>query len=358
LQSLRITNDAEINDVWRAAQLELSMTITVSELAEKIGAVVVGDGGDRVSSVASLEEAGAGQVSFLSNPKYEKQLLTTRATAVIASKTTRSSRVTLLRCDDPYFALMNTMVLLYGHRVHPHTGVHPQAHVDPTARIGKGCVIYPGAYVGPRAVLGKDCILYPNAVVYDDCVLHDRVILQAGAVVGQDGFGFATHGGTHHKIPQVGIVEVHDDVEIGANATIQRATLGKTVIGAGTKISDLVAIGHGATIGPEGLVVSLAGIAGSTKIGRRATIGGQAGIAGHVVIGDHVTIAARGGVVNDVPDRAVMYGAPATPAPHGRKGLSLLAQLPEIVDRIRALEDRKPKPGKPARRKKNGENKD
>ncbi len=328
------------------------MTITVSELAEKIGAIVVGDGAAGISSIASLEEAVPGQVSFLSNPKYEKLLSATRATAVIASKTTRSSRVTILRCDDPYFAFMQAMVLLHGHRKHPHTGVHPLAHVDPSAKLGSGCVIYPGAYVGPRASLGADCILYPNAVVYDDCILHDGVILHAGAVIGQDGFGYATHGGVHHKIPQVGIVELHDNVEIGANVTIQRATLGKTVIGAGTKISDLVAIGHGASVGEHGLLVPLVGIAGSTKIGHHATIGGQAGVAGHLVLGNRVTIAARAGVIGDVPDGAVLYGAPATPAPHGRKALMLRTQLPEIVERIRKLEKQKTKPASKKRSRK------
>jgi UDP-3-O-[3-hydroxymyristoyl] glucosamine N-acyltransferase len=327
------------------------MTISLSQLAEKIGAVVVGDGTAMVSSIASLEDAGAGQVSFLSNPKYEKLLNTTRAAAVIASKTTRSSRVTILRCDDPYFTFMQAVVLLHGHRKHPHAGVHPQAHVDPTAKLGEGCVIYPGAYVGPRAVLGRECVLYPNAVVYDDCVLHDRVILHAGAVIGQDGFGYATHEGVHHRIPQVGIVEIGDDVEIGANVTIQRATLGKTVIGKGTKISDLVAIGHGASIGEHGLLVSLVGIAGSTKIGHHAMIGGQAGVAGHLVIGNRVTIAARGGVASDVKDGAVLYGAPATPAPHGRKGITILGQLPEIVERIRKLEKRSAAFGKTSGKK-------
>jgi UDP-3-O-[3-hydroxymyristoyl] glucosamine N-acyltransferase len=314
------------------------MTITVSQLAEKIGAAVVGDGGAAVSSIGALQEAQPGQVSFLSNPKYEKLLETTQATAVIASRTTRSNRVTILRCDDPYYAFMQAMVLLHGHRKHPHSGVHPQAHIDPSAKIGDGCVIYPGAYVGPRAVLGRQCILYPNTVVYDGCVLHDRVTIHAGAVIGQDGFGYATHAGEHHKIPHAGIVELHDDVEIGANVTIQRATLGKTVIGAGTKISDLVAIGHGAEIGPHGLLVSLVGIAGSTRIGHHATIGGQAGVAGHLSLGDHVRIAARAGVIADAPDRTVLYGAPATPAPHGRRAVTIVAQLPELVDRIRELE--------------------
>jgi UDP-3-O-[3-hydroxymyristoyl] glucosamine N-acyltransferase len=314
------------------------MTISVSQLAEKIGATVVGDGGAMISSIATLEDAGPGQLSFLSNPKYEKLLATTQATAVIAGKTARSKHATILRCEDPYYAFMQAMVLMYGHRQHPFAGVHPKAFVDPAAKIGEGCVIYPGAYVGPRAVLGRQCLLYPNSVVYDDCILHDRVTLHAGAVIGQDGFGYATHKGVHHKIPQVGIVELMDDVEIGANVTIQRATLGKTVIGAGTKISDLVAIGHGTVIGEHGLLVSLSGVAGSTKIGHHLTLGGQAGIAGHLVIGNRVTIAARGGVATDAPDAAVLYGAPATPAPHGRKGLTILAQLPEIVERIRKLE--------------------
>jgi UDP-3-O-[3-hydroxymyristoyl] glucosamine N-acyltransferase len=312
--------------------------MTVTELAQKIGATVVGDGGAVVSSMQTLEDAGPNQVTFLSNPRYEKLLATTRAAAVIAPQSARSKRVTLLRCDDPYYAFMQAVVLLHGHRKHPHKGVHPQAHVDPTATVGKDSVIYPGAYVGPRAKIGRDCILYPNAVVYDDCILHDRVTLHAGAVIGQDGFGFATHKGAHHKIPQAGIVIIEDDVEIGANVTIQRATLGSTIIGRGTKISDLVSLGHAVRIGSDGLLVSLVGVAGSTRIGHHVTIGGQAGIAGHLTIGDQVTIAARAGVINDVPDRTVLYGAPATAAPHGKKNVALSAQLPELFDRVRQLE--------------------
>jgi len=316
------------------------MTLTLSELAEKIGAVVVGDGAAAVSSIQTLEEAGAGQVSFLANPKYEKLLATTRAAGVIAPKSTRSDRVTLLRCDDPYYAFMQTVVLLHGYRRHPHAGVHPQAHVDSSAVVGAGTVVYPGAFIGPRARIGRDCIIYPNAVVYDDCVLGDRVTLHAGAVIGVDGFGYATHGGVHHKIPQVGIVELQDDVEIGANSTVQRATLGKTVVGAGTKIDDLAIIGHGATIGPGGLIVSLSGVAGSTTIGHHLIMGGQAGVAGHLNLGNHVTIAAKAGVMNDAPDGAVLYGAPATAAPHGKKNVTLGALLPELVERIRKLEKR------------------
>jgi len=198
--------------------------LTVAQLAKQIGAVVVGDGGAEISSAQTLEAAGPGQISFLSNPKYEKLLKTSHAAAVIVGNSVRSNRVTLLRTADPYYAFMQAVVLLHGHRRHPHRGTHRDAHIDATAKIGKGTTIYPGVYVGPRARIGADCILYPNAVVYDDCVLHDRVILHAGAVIGQDGFGYATHGGVHHKIPQIGNVIVEDDVEVGANVAIQRAT--------------------------------------------------------------------------------------------------------------------------------------
>jgi UDP-3-O-[3-hydroxymyristoyl] glucosamine N-acyltransferase len=314
------------------------MSVTISELAEKIGAVVSGDGSTVISSAQTLEEAGPGQVSFLSNPKYTKLLATTKASAVIAPRDARSDRVTLLHTADPYYAFMQAVVLLYGYRQHPHRGIHPGATVDSTAKVGTGSVLYPGAYVGPRAVLGKDCILYPNAVVYDDCVLGDRVTLHAGAVIGQDGFGYSTHKGVHHKIPTIGNVILEDDVEIGANVAIQRATLGSTVIGKGTKMSDLISIGHGAKIGPAGLLVSLVGVAGSTKIGHHVTIGGQAGVVGHLNIGDNVIIAAQAGVMEDVQDQALMMGSPATEAPHGRKVLSLTTQLPELLERIRHLE--------------------
>lgn len=314
------------------------MTITLAELAKKIGAEVVGDGSVVVSSANTLEEAQAGQISFLSNPKYEKILPATKASAVIVGLHVKCDGLNLLKTGDPYYAFMQAVVLLHGHRKHPHQGIHADAHVDASATIEAGSVLYPGAYVGPRAKIGRDCILYPNAVVYDDCVLGDRVTLHAGAVIGVDGFGYATHKGVHHKIPQVGNVVVEDDVEIGANVTVQRATLGSTVIGRGSKFSDQVAVGHAARIGPHALVVSLVGIAGSTRIGHHATIGGQAGIVGHINIGDNVIIAAQAGVVNDVEDQSLMIGTPAAPAPYGRKNMMLQGQLPDLLERIRQLE--------------------
>jgi UDP-3-O-[3-hydroxymyristoyl] glucosamine N-acyltransferase len=309
------------------------------ELAKWIGAQVVGDGSLEVSAANTLEDAVAGQVSFLANPKYAARLETTRASAVIVGLSIPPSPgLTILKSEDPYYAFTQAVVILHGHRKHPHQGIHPAAHIDPAAAVGTGTIIYPGCYVGPRARIGRDCILYPNVVVYDDCILGDRVIVHAGAVIGQDGFGYATHGGTHHKIPQVGNVIVEDDVEIGANCAIERATLGSTVIGKGNKLCDLIAIGHGARIGPHGLLVAQVGVAGSTTLGHHATIGGQAGIAGHLKIGDNVTIAAQAGVMDDIPDETTLIGSPAMPAGQARRVYSIFMQLPEIVERIKKLE--------------------
>jgi len=205
----------------------------LSELARVIDAEVAGDGNADVSACATLEEASAGQLSFLTNPKYIDQLRTTRATAVVVSPdvTTDRANLTFLRAKDAYFAFRNAVVSLHGFRVHPHAGVHPRAHVDETAFVGEGSTLYPGVYVGPRARVGRECILYPNVCVYDDCIIGDRVIIHAGTSVGHDGFGHATHKGAHHKIPQTGNVVIEDDVEIGANCCIDRATLGSTIIG-------------------------------------------------------------------------------------------------------------------------------
>ncbi len=310
----------------------------LNELAKWIGAEVVGDGSIEVNSANTLESATSGQLSFLANPKYVKQLETTQASAVVAGLNVTSDRVALLRANDPYYSFTQAVVILHGHRKHPHQGVHPQAHVDPTATVGEGTVIYPGCYVGPGVRIGRDCILYPNVVVYEKCVLGDRVTIHAGTIIGQDGYGYATHGGEHHKIPQVGNVIIEDDVEIGANCAIERATLGSTVIGKGNKWCDLIAIGHGTKVGPHGLLVAQVGIAGSTTVGHHVTIGGQAGLAGHLKIGDNVTIAAQAGVMNDVPDQSTILGAPGMPASQARRVYTHFMQLPELVDRIKKLE--------------------
>ncbi len=314
------------------------MKLTLAELAGKIWAEVVGDGSAQVEAAATLEDAGAGDVSFLANPKYEKMLETTGAGAVIVARGIKCDRLNLLKSADPYLSFAKAVVALHGHRVHPHEGIHPRAFVEATATIGAGTIVYPGVYVGARAKVGKDCILYPNAVIYDDCILGDRVIIHAGAAIGYDGFGFATSQGVHHKIPQVGKVIVEDDVEIGANSAIQRGAMGSTVIGRGTKIDGQVAIGHGVKVGPHGLLVSQVGIAGSTVLGHHVTLGGQVGVAGHLKVGNQVTAAAQAGITNDVPDQTVLMGSPAMPLRHARRVHVLFTKLPELAERIKALE--------------------
>jgi UDP-3-O-[3-hydroxymyristoyl] glucosamine N-acyltransferase len=314
------------------------LELTLQQLAAEIGAELVGEGGVRVGSVNTLEEAEPGQLSFLSNPKYEKQLESTRASGVIVGPSVASDRVALLKVKDPYYALAQAVVKLHGYRQHPHAGVHPKAQVDPTATIGEGTTLYPGVYVGPRARIGRDCVLYPNVVVYEGCWLGDRVIIHANTTIGADGFGYATHRGEHHKIPQVGNVVIEDDVEIGAGCGIDRAALGSTVIGRGTKIDDLVAIGHNTRIGPHGLIVALTGVAGSVTLGHHVTLAGQVGIAGHLQIGDNVTVGAQAGVVNNVPDQSTLLGSPAMPISQARRVAAIFVQLPELNQRVKRLE--------------------
>jgi UDP-3-O-[3-hydroxymyristoyl] glucosamine N-acyltransferase len=310
----------------------------LSELAGQIGAELSGDGEVDIRSVASLEEAGPGQVSFLSNAKYGKEFADTKATAVIVGKNVKADRTGLLRCEDPYYAFAQTMMLLHGQRRHPHAGIHAGARVDASAVIGEGTVVYPGAFVGPRVRVGRDCILYPNAVIYDDCVIGDRVIIHAGTVIGVDGFGYATHKGVHHKIPQPANVTIENDVEIGANCTIARGALNNTTIGAGTKIDGLVMIGHGASLGRGCIVVAQVAIAGSVSIGNYVVIGGQAAIAGHLTIGDQAQLAGRCAVMQDVEPGATMVGMPAMPSQHARRVYANFTRLPELADRVKQLE--------------------
>ena len=313
--------------------------MTVSELAKEIGAEVVGDGSASITSCATLVDAIPGQVSFLMNQKYARQLETTNASAVICSPGFKSDRITLLKAADPYFAFMKAVVRLYGHRKHPHAGVHPGAHVDPSASIGQNTVIYPGAFVGPHARVGSDCIIYANAVIYDHSVIGDRVIIHANSVIGVDGYGYATHKGEHHKIPQVGNVVIEDDVEIGACCSIERGALDSTQIGRGTKIDQLVVIGHGTKVGPHCLLVAQTGIAGSVKLGHHVTLAGQTGVAGHLTIGNNVTAGAKTGIMTDIDDEKKVIGQPAMDATHARRVYLYFTQLPEIVERLKALEE-------------------
>jgi len=339
------------------------MSMTLAALADHLGAELRGDGDATVDRCAGLESAKAGELSFLANARYRGHLETTQATAVLTTPDIACpDHLHQLSCGDPYFAFRNAVIALQGTRQHPEpieadensisrqasvhpsasigrgTRIHPHAVVEAGGTVGSGCHLYPGAWVGPDATLGDDCILYPNSVVHDRCILGNRVTLHAGTVIGNDGFGYATHEGTHHKIPQHGIVVLEDDVEIGSNCAIERATMGETRIGAGTKFADLISIGHGTTLGPGCLLVSLVGVAGSVKIGHHVVLGGQTGVAGHIEIGDCVQAIAQSGIASDVEAGALIGGAPAIPVDMAKRNLLAGTNLADLFRRVRKLE--------------------
>jgi len=331
---------------------------TLRELAQYVDGRVFGDPDVAIRSASTLGRAEQGDISFLTNAKYAKQLRTTRASAVIVGKEVPAASVPLLIAEDPYYAFMQVMVLLHGHRKHKKVGISTRASIADTAKIGAdchihdfvsiadgakigdGCILYPGVCIGQGVQMGNDCVIYPNATVYDDCRIGNRVIINANSAVGEDGFGYASHKGLHHKIPQIGRVIIEDDVEVGALCGIERGTLGDTVIGQGSKLGDLVAIGHGTKIGAHSLLVAQVGVAGSTTIGHHCIIGGQVGIVGHISIGNNVTIAAKAGVINNVPDGKVVLGIPAIEAGQGRRAYGVIRHLPEMRQAIRDLQSR------------------
>jgi len=338
------------------------MSDTVGALAEflssqKMACECAGNADLPIRGVATLEEAGPDEISFLSNPKYEKTLSTTRAGAVVvATGQAAPDGMTVLRVADPYAAITMLIIRIHGFRKHPGHGVHPDAQVHDTAQvgenatimhdatvgervsIGKNVVLYPGAYVAAGSRLGDDCVLHPNVVIYDGCVLGNRVTIHANSVIGEDGLGYAPLGRKWHKIPQVGIVEIGDDVEIGACCTIDRATLGRTMIGAGTKFSNMIAIGHGSRIGRDCMFVAQVGIAGSVTVGEHVTMAGKVGVAGHLTIGDDVQIAALSGVMNDIPANTRAFGQPALPMNEAMRVYAVMTRLPEMREKLRRLE--------------------
>lgn len=325
------------------------------DLAERLGCELRGDGNAEVDGVASLEQAGPGDVTFLANPRYAARLAATRAGAVILAPG-HEAPVPCLVSENPYLAFTRAVTLLRPPR-HPAPGVHPSAQVDPTAVLGPGvhvgalAVVGPGARVGARSVLHPHVVLYEGVEVGEDCLLHSgvqvrercrlghRVVVQNGAVIGGDGFGFARdREGRYHKFPQVGIVVVEDDVEIGALTAIDRAALGETRVGRGTKLDNLVQVGHSVTIGEDTVLAGQVGIAGSTHVGSRVTLAGQVGVAGHLTIGDGAIVTAQTGIPGSVEKGAIVSGSPAIENRAWLKSTAVFAKLPELQKRLRELE--------------------
>jgi UDP-3-O-[3-hydroxymyristoyl] glucosamine N-acyltransferase len=347
----------------RAAQT-VPFSRWLGELAGLVGAKVENDRKLLIRGVAALEDAGPDQIAFFHNTKYRKAFAATRAGAVVvqpkdAQLADRPKKAILLVSDNPYLAfgklsrLFNeppaarpgrhpTAVIEPSAKVHPEAQIGPLTYVGNGASIGARTILHPGAIVEAEARVGDDCLLYPCTVVREGCVLGNRVILQPGAIVGSDGFGFAfdPEGPAHTKVPQVGIVRVEDDVEIGAGSCIDRATLGETVIGRGTKIDNLVQVAHNVQLGAHCLVCAQAGISGSSKLGTGVVLAGQVGVVGHLEIGDGARIGAGSGVAHDVPAGETQSGSPAIPHAAWLHSVAAFPRLPELLKEQRALRQR------------------
>ena len=328
------------------------------DLADRLECRLEGDGERDVTRVAGIQDARPGDVTFLANPKYEKLLASTQATAVILKEEAPAAPCAMLRARDPYLAFARA-VALFVPVSRPAPGVHTLAaiaadarigadvYVGPFVAIGEGArigdrtVIYPNVTIGAGAAVGSDCIIHSNVAVRERCTLGDRVILQNGVVVGGDGYGFVRRGdGTHEKIPQVAVVIIEDDVELGANTTVDRPAVGETRIKAGTKIDNLVQIGHGVTVGRNVLMAAQVGIAGSTDVEDDVVFGGQVGVGGQLTIGRGAIAVGQSGVTNSLDPGAFVAGYPAIENREWRKASVLFRRLPEMKRRIEQLEAR------------------
>ncbi len=325
------------------------------ELADRLGCELRGDGEVEVAGVAGIEQAGPRDVTFLANPRYASHLADTRAAAVILAPG-HEARVPCLVTDQPYLVFVRAVGVLRPPS-RPAPGVHPSAQVDPGAALGPDvhvgalAVVGPGVRVGARTAIHPHVVLYEGVEVGEDCVLHsgvqvrercrlgDRVVVQNGAVIGGDGFGFARDAaGRYQKFPQIGIVVIEDDVEIGALSAVDRAALGETRIGRGTKIDNLVQGGHSVAIGEHSVLAGQVGIAGSSRIGSRVTLAGQVGVAGHLTIGDGAIATAQTGIPSSVDEGAVVSGYPAIENRAWLRSSAVFARLPELQKRLRELE--------------------
>jgi UDP-3-O-[3-hydroxymyristoyl] glucosamine N-acyltransferase len=328
--------------------------MTLKEIALLLGGTVVGSEIVVIENIRPLEEAGTGDITFIANKKYLKHLKTTKASAILAIPQTQAEGKNLVLVPDPYAAFGKLLTLFYpvehsyngisndayieeGATISPEATVFPRAYISRGAEIKKGTVIYPGVFIGCNACIGENSILYANVTVYHNCIIGNRVILHSGVIIGGDGFGFAAPGKVNQKIPQVGFVQIDDDVEIGANSTIDRATLGKTWIGRNVKIDNLVQIAHNVVIGENSVITAQVGISGSTKIGKSVIIGGQAGLVGHINIGDNVMIAAKSGIHKDIEPGQIVAGNPQLPYRQWLKVEACKAKLPEMKATLEEL---------------------
>jgi len=335
------------------------MSLTVREIAEKVGGRLEGDGDIVVSGMASLEDAGPADVSFLANQKYASFVADTRAATVVVNENWKgASKCPVIRVKNADAAFAMVASILAPPPFVPAPGIHSTAVIAPDAKLGKnviigpycviekgvkvgdGTILFAGCYLGQETVVGSNCRFYPHVTTREGTRIGDRVIIHNGAVIGSDGFGYSREGKTWKKIPQVGIVQVGDDVEIGANTTIDRARFGRTTIANGVKIDNLVQIAHNVKIGENTAIASQAGISGSTRVGSNVQIGGQAGFVGHVTIGDNSVVGGQAGVTKDVPPATFVSGYPAMEHGKSTRLQAHMMRIPELKKRVDGIEER------------------
>lgn len=327
----------------------------LKEIARLIEGEVIGDESMVITGVAGIREAGEGDITFLANPKYSSLVEDTRASAIITAKDMDYRAKTLVRVNNPSLAFAKVVSAFSPEQISHPKGIDPRAAIGKGVSLGKGVaigpfaviednvsignnvIIYSGCFIGGNVRIGNDTLIYPNVSIRERIIIGERVIIHSGTVIGSDGFGYAAVNGLHQKIPQIGTVEVGDDVEIGANVTIDRARFDKTVIGRGTKIDNLVQIAHNVIIGENSIIVAQVGISGSTTVGNNVTMAGQAGVVGHITIGDNAVVMAQAGVSKSVPPNTLVWGYPAKPVAVAKRVNAAVQNLPRLYRTITEL---------------------
>ena len=345
---------------WPYEYSEITLEKTLADITAYLNGELIGDGSVKITGFSGLQDAGTGDLSFLANKKYVPLLKRTRASAVLVSNQEdyQVRNTALILVDNPSAAFSKLLSCCVEPPLETFHGIHPTAVIAQTAVIAKDAHIGPhaviepeveigsrtricaGAFIGFQSRIGENCLIHPNVSIGHKSIIGNRVIIHSGTVIGSDGFGYITESGVHEKIPQIGIVEIRDDVEIGANVTIDRARFDKTLIDTGTKIDNLIQIAHNVRIGKGCIIVSQAGIAGSTELGNYVVIGGQVGVAGHVTIGDGAMIAAQSGIAKSVEPGSVLFGSPAQPHMKAKRVNAAVNKLPEYLEEIRNLRKR------------------
>jgi len=354
------------------------MKKTLREIADLVGAEIIGNPNVVITGIAGIKEAKEGDITFIRNSQYLQFVNETKASAIITSQEIKDSPKPLLKTDNPSLAFAKVVSTYYPTVNIIKKGIHssaivgsnvklgsdiaigPYVVIEDNAEIGDRCIIYPHTYIGYECFFGEDCVIYTNVSIREKTKIGKRVIIHSGTVIGADGFGYDTVKGVHHKIPQLGCVVIEDDVEIGANVTIDRARFDRTIIGRGTKIDNLVQIAHNVITGENCIIVAQVGISGSTTLGKNVTLAGQAGLAGHITIGDNTIVGGQAGVIKSIPSNSFVSGYPARPHKQATKINAYVQRLPylnEVVDELKMRLDkleikRKKSNGKPKDNKK------